>query len=422
MRESSVRGPAVDLSEFERRMRAGEAARPGSKADPLSELARLMQGEAAESDPYREILPDPRAQRAAPPPAPEWEDDLRGSYDGAPPVAPEPRPHADPYYAQQDARYQDQGYAAQGYDDPQYDQAYQQGEEGNWDDSQYLDYGAEEAPETARTGLRRYLRPWHAVAAIAVVGLGSITWGFMHRNSIGGSKEIAVINAPEGPVKVKPVAETDQDAPNSNGAAVLDRKDPAPVKQVVTNQEQAIDPTVAPRVVRLGNGPVDAPHEPALVSQPKKIKTVTVRPDGSRVDDAGLPPAVAKSANPAPVDPAQTKGATPKTDAKAATTSAKPKPAPKIASTEAPEAAAAPAATSAGGYAVQFGAANSEEEARALLKTVATKYGVKPSFKPAKVGDKTVYRVRLAGVSKESATAICNKVKAAGGNCFVAGN
>jgi len=47
---------------------------------------------------------------------------------------------------------------------------------------------------------------------------------------------------------------------------------------------------------------------------------------------------------------------------------------------------------------------------------------VKPTFKPAKVGDKTVYRVRVAGVSKDSANAICNKVKAAGGSCFVAGN
>jgi hypothetical protein len=38
------------------------------------------------------------------------------------------------------------------------------------------------------------------------------------------------------------------------------------------------------------------------------------------------------------------------------------------------------------------------------------------------VNDKTVYRVRVGAVSKESANAICSKVKATGGSCFVAGN
>lgn len=441
MRESSVRGPAIDLSEFERRMRGGEPPKAAPKADPLSELARLMQGEPAEADPYRELLPDPRA-RSAPPPAPppsSWDAHLRGSYDAPPSVPPEPPSHYDDgrqRYAEHDAAYaQDQShadhaYSEHGYSDQQYDSAYHGGAEGGWgDDAQYLDYGAEDGPEGDERGrgIHKYLRPWHAVAAIAVVAIGSIAWGFMHRNGGDSSKEIAVINAPDGPVKVKPSAQTDQDEPNASGAAVLDRKDPTPVKQVVTHQEQAVDPTVAPKVVRLGNGPVDAPHEPALGAQPKKIKTVTVRPDGSRVDDAGVPPAVARNVAPVPADPALAKGATPKPDARTATTpAAKPKPAPKVAATEPPAAqeadTAAPAASSSGNYAVQFGAANSEDEARNLLKTVSAKYGVKATFKPAKVGDKTVYRVRVAGVSKDSANAICNKVKASGGNCFVAGN
>jgi hypothetical protein len=442
MRESPVRGPAIDLSEFERRMRGAEP-KPAQKADPLSELARLM-GENGEDDPYGQILPDPRTQRAAPPPPapPAWDEGLRGSYDSAPAVAPERRhydeqaAHGEAEFAahgyEQDYRpataYQDQ-YAQQGYaeQNQQYDPAYHGGAEGGWsDDSQYLDYGAEEAPETGeRGGVRRILRPWHAVAAISLVAVGSIAWGFMHRSGAGGSKEIAVINAPEGPVKVKPTADADASAPDAGGAAVLDRKDQTPVKQIVTHQEQAIDPAVAPKAVKLGNGPVDAPHESAPSgAQPRRVKTVTVRPDGSRVDDTGLPPAVAKATAPLP-DPAQAKGGTPKAETRPATTpTPKPKAAPKVAAVEPPPAAEAEAATptSSGGYAVQFGAANSEAEARALLKTVSAKYGVKPTFKPAKVGDKTVYRVRVAGVSKDSANAICNKVKAAGGSCFVAAN
>jgi cell division septation protein DedD len=82
----------------------------------------------------------------------------------------------------------------------------------------------------------------------------------------------------------------------------------------------------------------------------------------------------------------------------------------------------APAPAATGGYAVQFGAAATEAEARTLVKTVSTKYGVKATYKPAQVGDRTVYRVRVAGVSKDSAAAICSKVKASGGNCFVASN
>lgn len=432
MRESSVRGPAVDLSEFERRMRGGEAPKVAPKSDPLSELARLMQGETPEPDPFRELLPDPRAQRQAPAAAPEWDPHLRGSFE-PPPIPPEPRHYDEaghPYVAP-DAAYHAQDYAAeQDYPEQPYDAAYHGGAEGGWaEDAQYLDYGAEEAPEAGRAAKRSFLRPWHAVAAVAVLATGSIGWGFLHNRGGPGSKEIAVINAPEGPVKVKPTAAAEQDAPSNNGAAVLDRKDPTPVKQIVTHQEQAVDPAVAPKVVKLGNGPVDAPHEPALGAQPKRVKTVTVRPDGSRVDDAALPPSVAKNAAPA-ADPALAKGATPKPDAKTATTpAAKPKPAPKVAAVAPPspvneDAAAtpAPAGTSAGGYAVQFGAANTEEEARALLKTVSAKYGVKATFKPAKVADKTVYRVRVAGVSKDSANAICNKVKASGGSCFVAGN
>ncbi|MGJ0509329.1 MAG: SPOR domain-containing protein [Methylocystis sp.] len=444
MRELSARGPAVDLTEFERRMRSGET-NPAPKASRLSELARLRQGES-EADPYSRILPDPRAaahQTPPPlPPAPQWDAGLRGSYDAAPPVASEPHYdgyHQPPYQHQPEQGYPEQGYpeeayAESGYPQQHYDPARHGGAEGGWaDDSQYLDYGGEPEDERAGgvlDGLRRRVKPWHAAVAIGVVAVGSIAWGFLHRSGAGGSKDIAVINAPEGPVKVKPSAATDQEAPPNNGAAVLDRKEPTPVKQVVTHQEQAVDPTVAPKVVTLGDGPVDAPHEPALGAQPRKVKTVTVRPDGSRVEDAAIPPAAVESVAEAPApDPAASRGATPKPQTKPATTAQatpKPKPAPKVAAVEPPAeddaAAAAPSASSGGTYAVQFGAAGTEEEARTLLKSVSSKYGVRATFKPAKVDGKMVYRVRAAGLSKDSANAVCNKVKATGGTCFVAGN
>jgi cell division septation protein DedD len=243
---------------------------------------------------------------------------------------------------------------------------------------------------------------------------------------------------------VTPSAEAEASAPDGSGALVLDRKEQAPVQKVVANQEQAVDPSVAPNAAQLGNGPVDLPHEPppAAIAGPKKVKTVTVRPDGTRVDNAALPPAVAVASRPAPeaAPPAATSGGaaattTPASAAKPTATPpkiAKPKPvAPKVASAEPTEAADADAGQAAslskGGFAVQFGAADSEDDARALMKTIVGKYraelgGLKPTFKMATVNDKTVYRVRVAGVSKESANAICSKVKATGGACFVAGN
>lgn len=445
MRESTVRGPAVDLSEFERRLR-GPERKSAERTDPLGELARLMQrGEAAAvADPYSQILAEPARQRPRMPPQPQADVGLRGAIPpGAPELVAEPR-YAEPRYAEPQPH-------PPVHAEPAYPQEEQyQGAEGGWSEDQYLDYGqtAEDdvGYEEQPTGLRRWLklRPWHAVAALSVLAIGGIGWGFAHRSGSGGSRDIATITAPEGPVKVKPTASEEQGAPTA-GAAVLDRKENAPVRQIVTHEEQAVDPTVAPpKGLEIGNGPVDAPHEAAPnVVAPRKVKTVTVRPDGSRVDDAPLPPAVAKAAAPtAPADAAaRTSGGTPSTATKSGATpkAAKPKPPRKVA--VAPEAApdadadaagaapapAAPPAVSKGGYAVQFGAAGSEAEARGMVKSVAAKYGaqlggMKPSFKMATVGDKTVYRVRVGGVSKESAAAICGRVKASGGNCFVAGN
>ncbi|MBI1981616.1 MAG: SPOR domain-containing protein [Methylocystis sp.] len=448
MRETSARGPAIDLGEFERRLRGPERKPPVD--NPLSELARLDHGQdRGATDPYSQILAESRDSRVQP-------SDLRGSYDAAPPLSAEAPYHPEPSMEQVPERaysvgadYQDM---PQGYEPQQgaYEAGYYEGE-ANWsDESQFLDYGQEdgEYEDSYAGGWRSWFRPWHAVVAISLVAVLSIGFAFWHRSGSNASREIATIMAPDGPVKVKPSAETET-AADASGAVVLDRKEQAPVQRVVTNQEQAVDPAVTPNAAQLGDGPVDLPHEPPpAAAPPKRVKTVTVRPDGSRVDEGALPPAVAVASRPAPeaapavgavATGAASTTATPPSQAKPTTTPpriAKPQPAaPKVAAIEEPAEAAAPpdadaeqaTAPSKGGYAVQFGAADSEEAARALLKTVADKYrsqlgGLKPTFKMATVNEKTVYRVRVAGVSKESANAICGKVKALGGACFVAGN
>ena len=45
-----------------------------------------------------------------------------------------------------------------------------------------------------------------------------------------------------------------------------------------------------------------------------------------------------------------------------------------------------------------------------------------PSIVKASVGDKQIYRVRVSGLSKDAATALCGRIQSGGGACFVAKN
>ena len=225
---------------------------------------------------------------------------------------------------------------------------------------------------------------WHVVAgivALAVIvalGAASLAWTFAHRSS--GSiapQEIATIAAPDKPAKVPPVA---REAPQpEQGATVRDGNASAPVGKVVTSEEQPV-----------------APPSAKFSAEDTQVRRRRPRERRSQ----GTTPHAAKPA--------------------------------KVAAVEAPAAhddAAAPAANEVMGglFAVQFGAAGSKAEARDIMRKVASKYGSqiggrRLGYHHVKVGDKSVYRVDVGGMSKEAAAAICEKVKSAGGNCFVTGN
>jgi hypothetical protein len=505
MREATVKGPAIDLSEFERRLRGPQPSTTRGP-DPLKELARLLQSNeaAAPADPYRDVFAEqppkqsPRVQRRAEPaPArvelpPEHyyaEDDgygdLRGSYDAAAPSGSHAttahgqhqgweQDYREPAY-QEEPGYHDraayQNHAPQQHEgyDPHYQGHVPQDPNAGWEydeSNAYLDYGGQEESPYAEEPRRRSarslpkFRAWHAVAGICVLGVASIGWSFAHR--AGGSiapKEIATIAAPGGPAKVPPA--TSEAAQPEQGATVLDRSsENATVRKVVKSEEQPVDPTVAPRALRAASDPAasaDAPRQQGdpmvSVPEPRKVKTVSVRPDGSLIANDSVPPAVvAKPPKAVPVAPldaaeADVQGGTPRIADKPATTPRAAKPTAKpakvaVAEPPPPPADVAPpqeaedagqAATTgsvgSGGksFAVQFGAAGSETEARDMMMKVAKQYsgqlgGGKLGYHHAKVGDKTVFRVRAAGMSKETAVSVCEKVKAAGGNCFVASN
>jgi len=76
---------------------------------------------------------------------------------------------------------------------------------------------------------------------------------------------------------------------------------------------------------------------------------------------------------------------------------------------------------------VQLAAPRSEADARSAIQRLQSKYsdalgdaslGVRKGEKDGE----TIYRVRTSGMSKTEAVAMCQKLKADGGDCFVAKN
>ncbi len=223
-----------------------------------------------------------------------------------------------------------------------------------------------------------------------------------------------------------------------------------------------------------------------LFPEAKPVKTVSVRPDGTLISvDSPSPPSppapTAKSAtrvadNSAAAAAAAAEPATPKLDlptklsppkssarvvAKTDTTApadatdttpnaplqlgstARPSkptktPAPKAATTLADaaptDAAPAPARSAAmepagagDGWAVQFAAPRSEADAQRAISRLKSKYSselgdAELGVHKADVNGQTIYRVRAGGLSKADAAALCAKLKAGGGDCFIARN
>jgi hypothetical protein len=286
-------------------------------------------------------------------------------------------------------------------------------------------------------------------------------------------------------VKVQPQNPGGVAVPNQS-ASILDRSAGAPVTKVVSREEQPVDldqQVKQMRVITLG-GPKDGsvstagaqgaaavpvPPPPTNVSttntgfpEPKRVKTVSVRPDGSLLtadaspSTAPDPIAALAAGRPAPSaaatsDAALPKSATPKSTARVASTpkvepaspaaaaqpatppanakvAAAPKPKPvQVASAEREDAAPVATASTGGGFAVQLAAPASEQEARSASTKLGAKFadslgGRRPSVVKAEVGDKSIYRVRVSSLSREEAVSLCEKVKAKGGACFVAKN
>jgi hypothetical protein len=256
-----------------------------------------------------------------------------------------------------------------------------------------------------------------------------------------------LVDTPEAPVDLSARPTNSQAAPNPSDASPV-----APA-----NDTQIVATTT----------PAASPMSP-VGSDPNRVKTISVRPDGTLISssyqssDAASAPAApapaptvaadkpsvadadAEASSPAvalptklspPKSGARVVGKTDTTapaDAGAGPVTPKPKK-PKLKPTPVAEADAAKTddaqapAVASGGYAVQLAAPRSEDEAKGQIRSLQSKYadalsGASLGVRKADRKGETIYRVRAGGLSKADAVAMCSKIKSAGGDCFVAKN
>jgi hypothetical protein len=266
-----------------------------------------------------------------------------------------------------------------------------------------------------------------------------------------------VISADKTPVKVVPANPGGTEVPNQ-GAAIYQPSKPEDAKEakVVSTDEKPVDISAAPR-----------PPGSPLIGEPKKIRTVTVRPDGTLVEEntiaagspvpnaaatprsapsmvtiqppvastpASVPSVSAATANPPPAQvtttagavrvmpPARPQGADPVSAPAAATPARSTPPAPA-----APAPVETVERTPTGDYGVQFSAPGTEAEARNAIVALKRSYasildGMTVTSQKAENNGRSFFRVRAVGLSREEAISVCEKIKATGGQCFVARN
>jgi hypothetical protein len=481
----------INLDEFERRLRAA-GAQQSQTEDPLAELSRLVEfshmGISNGETPARRAADAPVVRAA--PLTPIETGALRPTLDDeveelAPGASEADRAARRDY--EFDGRHSDSASAA----DP--------GEE------------------------RRPMRWKIAVSALALAGVAMIGGVFALRHGGPGfSKGAPFIAAAQGPTKVAPPSDQTVTTSSDAGATLLhDNGKPASVK-VVNSEEQPVDlnaqaaannpPASAPTNSSASTAaatalaatintplvpPPGATPPQGMTSEfpnPKPVRTISLRPDGTPIAVSSPPDQPASSANATPAPPAPaaqpskvaeapsvpapktisdasgvaqsstpkielpTKLSPPKSSARVAVgktdttapdgtaqippgepqnaaaakpekTTKKPKSGQVADATETTGAISAPvdatAATTSGGWSVQLAAPKSEAEAQSDLTRLNSKYSAELNGAPigmhkAVVKGETIYRLRVSGLTKADAAALCARLKGEGGQCFIA--
>ncbi len=348
-------------------------------------------------------------------------------------------------------------------------------EPGQTGDAEFM--GGESAPDVA--ALKEHRVRKILMASSGLIGVLALGGALAFAYKIGGDSDIAsagkppLIQADSRPVKVAPAMPGGKQFPHKNKKIYerLQGEKSQEVERLVPRQEDVATAATAALVTSQTPTSAQAQKSPAPdvktspAGAPRKVKTLTVRPDGtleaasprqkvvkappaqaalqgSAPDGSvsmsfpqplpGKPPVTASAPAPAPVPasiPAPAvKAVTPSVHAPVAVTPLpvqKP-PVPRaVAPAPAPQQiAAAPAsaaAVSGGTYVVQVAARKSQTDALAAFADIQQKYprllsGYRPIIKRADLGSKGVwYRLNVGPVeSKKVASSLCGSLKGAG--------
>ena len=357
-----------------------------------------------------------------PPSAPHFAPDnavfARLSERDAYPVAPQQAPaadeaggdhYADPQAAQYDPAHGQHGDYAGEYESTEYDP------EGEYE------YEAE--PEEAHQGdrppgLKRRNTTKVVIAVLGLAVFGSAAaFGYRTMFKAGPSGPAPVIRADTSPTKVMPAGG------DPNQKPISERLNDGTGERVVRRDEDPVDLSRATASGVMGSGggyqggagfssSAAPPSGPASLTEPKKVRTVTIRAD---------------QGSPAPAAPASRSGsqrqaaAAPQNSAPMAITPDGP-PARTAAAPPAPR--ASDSGSGGGGYVVQLSAAKSEADAQAAFRSAQAKYAALNGRQPLirrKDTDHGVFYAAQVGPfgAKGDAEQLCDTLKSSGGNCWV---
>ena len=440
---------------------------PAGHNDPLAELARLI----GQSDPFGEFGRSGARQAAVPPvepaPAPEPHPamaphdafaaaDLARQPYGSVPLA----GGGEVYHTEAPVPgYEDHAAGMAGYDEAAYDPnlaAPYPGEE--------QDFYDDIPPPRRRMGVLAIA----AVFALAVIGTAG-AYGYRALFGSVGSGPPPVIKADSKPMKIVPDKDTQSsklinDRVNERGGdqkLVSREEQPVDLKDKpagVLTQDQSMATAGAVPAPGLGSG--------VIGSDPKKIHTITIRPDQPAGSDAGAAAAPPPQANVADAMPEQAPMQTAPAPAERAAAPApaprqpvahRPAPAPApqhrvvaassnaplslspdapasapMRTASAPSSRSAPprlapsAAAASGSYAVQVSSRRSQADAQAALSRMQSRFagvlgGQQVMVRRVDLGAKGVYYRAMVGPfgNSDQASKLCSQLKAAGGSCFV---
>jgi cell division protein FtsN len=257
----------------------------------------------------------------------------------------------------------------------------------------------DEDPEGSRLPLLIVL------ALLVLVMFGGVVWLAYSYGVVHGRSEPRVLAAQPGPARVAPANPGGTKTPYK-GFKIYEQ--PAPSDE----EADTVPPQpAATQQVALQKPAGAAPQKPSslAIAAPKAAAPKMAMPKVAAPQVAAM--AAPQAAKPVAPPPAHASAPPARLGAPAA-------------QPEAPKTAAAAAAQ--GAYILQIGAYKSEADAGQAWKTYKARHaallaGYGPNIQRADLGAKGVwYRLRIAGfASKDAAIAVCGRLKADGGSCFL---